>query len=506
MKVTLRNLKRIRELEFEIPSPGVWVVTGLNGSGKTSLFAAIYRIRAQHAFQRYYRTAPLESRVDSYAETEIEYSINGDSVKYHYGGQRWRPTPSRNADLFSQFPFEAVEYAEANGERIEPYANEIQPRRLRSASDAVRLFMQHVLADAKWAELKFVNTRRGSGNDAYIIPYQVNGRTYYFSEKSFSLGELCVLKLARKIAAVPANSLILIDEVEMALHPQAQVRLLQKVTEVATEKNLTVLFSTHSATLIKNAPRKNLILLKVQDDGTVTTTKSAFPAQILGEIAFDDELSTDFIFYVEDKQAKILVEQLVAKYMAHCHPDGRYRPLYKVVPVGGFIQVLEMLSTSSGIFPGYVKRFAILDEDVKTESLVVARRDGQRTILDLFGRLTDQVKFLPCTPEVGLRELLETHASNDVNLMTKICHSFEGHHINVRQILTSREYLQRNCANSRDTAKSRLNHFVNNVANSTGMDDAHIRRILYAEYADHKYSVATIGELRQLLGPIFNAR
>jgi hypothetical protein len=310
---------------------------------------------------------------------------------------------------------------------------------------------------------------------------------------------------SKKITSVEPDSLILIDEVEMALHPQAQVRLLQRVTEIAAQKNLTVLFSTHSATLIKNAPRKKLIHLKVQADGCVSTTKSAFPAQILGEVAFDDELATDFIFYVEDKQAKILVEQLVAMYMTHCQPDKRYRPLFKVVPVGGFTQVLEMLSTSGGIFPPYVKRFALLDEDVKSESLVIARRENNQILLDLFDRVDGSYYFLPCTPEVGVIELIELHARNDVDLMTRLCQAFPGHRIHVNQIVNSRDYQQLNRANPRDKAKDRLKHFVEKIVRSTGVDELHVQRVLYAEYADHKYSDA-IGQLRQLLGPVFNAR
>lgn len=505
MKVTLRNVKRIRELPFELPGVGVWIVTGLNGSGKTSLFAAIYRIGAQHAFQRYYRTSPLERRIDSYADAEIEYSISGNSVKYRYGGQRWRATPRRNANLLADFPFASVEFVEANGERIEPFADEIQARRLKIAPPDIRSFMTEVLADAKWNDLKYVNTRRGIGSDAYIIPYQDSGKTYYFSEKSFSLGELCVLKLAKKIVSAPDTSLVLIDEVEMALHPQAQVRLLLKITEIANKKNLTVLFSTHSATLIKNAHKKNLILLKARSDGTVTTTRSPFPAQILGDIAFDDELTTDFILFVEDKQAKLLTEQLVNIYMAHCHPENRHQPLLKVVPVGGFPQVLEMLATSSGIFPSYVKRFALLDEDVKTESLTAARKNDDRVLLDLFARTSDYVHFLPCTPEVGVIELLEMHAKNDADLLDSLSCAFNGHRININQIITSHDYKLLTQTNPRNRAKSRLAHFVQAVANSTNIDHTQVQRVLFAAYANHKY-INKIGQLRQLLGPIFNAR
>lgn len=506
MIVTLRNIKRISELRFEIPTPGVWVLTGLNGSGKTSLFASIYRIRAQHAFQRFYKTSPLEHRLDSYDTTEIEYEINGEVAKYHYGGQRWRATPRRNANLFDQSPYPSIEYIEASGDRIEPFPEEIQPRRLRPAPAAIKSFLTHVLGEEKWGSLQYVNTQRGVSNDAYLIPYKVSGRNYYYSEKSFSLGELCTLKLAKKICAVEANSLLLIDEVEMALHPQAQVRLLQIITEVASEKNLTVLFSTHSATLIKNANRKNLIHLKSGSDGKVSVIIGAFPAQVLGDIAFDDELAADFVFYVEDKQAKLLAEQMFGMYMATCHPDENYRPLYKVAPVGGFVQVLEMLNSSSSIFPNHVKRYAMLDEDVKSESLVEAQRQQNQMLLNLFNTGADKIKYLPCTPELGLIELFENHAAGNVELSNKINGMFPGHKINIGSLTTSADYIQLTKANLRDRAKDRLKNIVTKVAGVTGIDELHVRRTMYNEYCRFKYSGNNVGALRRLLGPIFNAR
>lgn len=506
MIVTLKNIKRVSELRFEIPDSGVWVLTGLNGSGKTSLFASIYRIHAQHAFQKFYKTSPLEHRLDSYETAEIEYEINEEVVKYHYGGQRWRATPRRNAKLFGQSPYPSIEYLEASGDRIEPFPDEIQPRRLRQASAPLKSFLEYVLGDGKWGGLQYVNTQRGVSSDAYLIPYKVGGRNYYFSEKSFSLGELCVLKLAKKICAVEKQSLLLIDEVEMALHPQAQVRLLQKITEIATEKNLTVLFSTHSATLIKNTSKKSLIHLKSDSKGVVSVINGAFPAQVLGDVAFDDELAADFVFYVEDKQAKLLAEQMFGMYMAHCHPNVSYRPLYKVAPVGGFVQVLEMLNNSSSIFPNHVKRHALLDADVKTESLAKAQQQNNQTLLTMFNNSAGKMTYLPCTPEQGLIELFEVHAIASVDVQNKINGMFPGHAINIRSLTAAADYLQLTKANLRDRAKDRLQNIVTKISGVTGIDEIHVRRTMYNEYCKHEYSGEKIGNLRRLLGPIFNAR
>lgn len=505
MKITLRNVKKITELAFDMPGQGVWVLTGLNGSGKTSLFAAIYRIGAQHAFQRFYKTSPLEHRLDSYSEAEIEYQIGGEKVKYHYGGQRWRATPRKNSNLFSASPYASIGYIEASGDRIEPFPDEIQPRRLREARNDIKEFLSNVLGETKWNNLKYVNTRRGVGNDAYLIPYQVGGRNYYFSEKGFSLGELCALKLAIKITTAPVNSLLLIDEVEMALHPQAQVRLLKQVLQIAEAKSLTVLFSTHSATIIKNSERKQIIHLRSDNNGHVLPAVGVFPAQVLGDIAFDDELAADFVFYVEDKQAKLLTEQLIGMYMAHCYPNGNYRPLYKVAPVGGFVQVLEMLNNSSAIFANYVKRYALLDEDVKTESLAAARQQQNQGLLGLFTAATNRVKFLPCTPEVGVIEMLEDHVGISPQLLAQLNGMFQGHNISITNLTSAPDYLQLTRANVRDRAKDRMSNIVHKIVGTTGIDEIHVRRTIYNEYCKFKYG-SNIGQLQRLLGPIFNSR
>ena len=488
-----------------MPEAGVWILTGLNGSGKTSLFASIYRIGAQHAFQRFYKTSPLEHKLDSYADAEIEYEINGSIVKYHYGGQRWRATPRKNANLFNQSPYTSIEYIEASGDRIEPFADEIQPRRIRDASEEIKTFLSIVLGDQKWNNLKHVNTRRGVGNGAYLIPYQLGGKTFYFSEKSFSLGELCALKLAVKIVLMSPSSLLLIDEVEMALHPQAQVRLLNQVSKIAKEKILTVLFSSHSATIIKNSKRRQLIHLRGDNHGYVSTIVGAFPAQILGDIALDDELVADFVFYVEDKQAKLLVEQLIGMYMAKCHSDTNYRPLYKVIPVGGFVQVLEMLNNSSAILPNYVKRYALLDEDVKSESLKDAKKRQNRVLLDLFATAAEKVKFLPCTPEVGAVKMFEVDSLADANLSSRLNNMFTGQNINIASLISAPDYLQLSASGSRDRAKCRMSNVVNKIVAQTGSDEIQVRRTIYNEYCNFKYS-SNIGDLKALLGSMFNAR
>ncbi|ARM30948.1 AAA family ATPase [Prosthecochloris sp. HL-130-GSB] len=134
MRIELENLKGVSRLEFNIPRQGLWLLTGLNGSGKTSLLAALYRIKHSRAFQDYFRTTATQSKLDTFQNSKIRYKINSDEVTYAYGGKRWPPTPRKNSTLLAQFPFPSIQFIEANSSRVEPYADEILPRRINSAN------------------------------------------------------------------------------------------------------------------------------------------------------------------------------------------------------------------------------------------------------------------------------------------------------------------------------------------------------------------------------------
>lgn len=499
MKITLKNIKKINSLEFTLPRAGVYLLTGLNGVGKTSLLAALYRIGSSHAFQKYYKTNVFEERLDSYDNAQVIYEINGKEVAYRYGGMRWRATPNKESKLLLEFPYPSVKFIEVNASRVEPYPNEIKNKRGRSVDDSIKYFMCYVLNDRKWLDLKYVNTQRGTGNRAYLLPYKKSNVTYYYSEKNFSLGELCVLRLACKMSDVVDNSLMLIDEVEMALHPQAQVRLLEKVQEISEEKNLTVLFSTHSATLVKAIDRKSIIYLDATAPGHFKSIHDVYPARVLGEIAFDDEQSVDYIFFVEDSQAKMLLEQMLGYYYSLKDSSDVFLPLYKVVPIGGFVQVLEMLGRSSQIFPSHVKQYAFLDKDVKDESLPAARRNNDVKLISLFNDLVSNTRYLPCTPEQGLVDMLE---QDQPEMIESVKSLFSGTTIHIDRITKEDQYTILAKENLRARAKDRLNYIVSAIASKSGLDTVSTHKSLYKLYCNRYYQHG-LSEIHQLFGTIF---
>lgn len=498
-RITVKNVKNITKLEFEIPNAGVYVLTGANGSGKTTLLTALYRIGFGNAFANAFKTTPNEDKMDFFGESSIEYEIDHKKVSYKYGNTRWSPTPKTNSKILKDFGYPAVKFIAADAKRIEATEDDLKLAKIKPADTETCQKIQHILSDSKFSDLHYVNTRRGTGSKAYLIQKKIKNRNHYFSEKNFSLGELCVLRLVTGLSVIENQSLVLIDEIEMALHPKAQVALWDYLVEVAKEKQLTVIFSTHSASLIKRAPRKQILLLQNEND-KVTCIQDVYPAQVLGEIAFDDEINPDFLFFVEDDKAKFLLEHMINKYFRIAL--NPINPVYKIVPVGGFPQTIEFLLNSSQIFNNEVQRLAFLDKDVEDESMVKYEKNQNYDFLKKIKSCKNKLKYLPCTPEQGIVGLIE----EDINFHAKEIKKNLKTQVDLLRVISECDYKSLNNSNDRKLAKKKLDFIVNQVRQDTGWSDEECVKKLASYYVESYYSgTARESELKSVFAPIFNS-
>jgi ABC-type cobalamin/Fe3+-siderophores transport system ATPase subunit len=63
--INIQNLRNLNSLHFEIPDRGVTLLTGSNGSGKTSLLACLRRIGHSNAFPIHFPTSLRSDRLDN---------------------------------------------------------------------------------------------------------------------------------------------------------------------------------------------------------------------------------------------------------------------------------------------------------------------------------------------------------------------------------------------------------------------------------------------------------
>ncbi|WP_109314425.1 ATP-dependent nuclease [Pseudovibrio ascidiaceicola] len=413
--IKIANLKGISELVFSIPQSGLHLISGSNGSGKTTLLACLQRICDGYAFASHFPSNEADI-LDDHSQAQITYSINGDSVTYRRGGggKRWVPSPRNKAGVLANFGYPQVIYAGATAERITPHSDEINAHRIRGASNDLIRTLNRIFDTEKFSDLKYVNLSTGNGNQAYLL--KVGDRpAKYHTERNFGLGELCILKLAIRINNCPNNSLIIIDEIEMALHPKAQILFLGYLKEISEQKNLTVIVSTHSSSLIKFFGKQHLIYLE-RDDDSVTVIPKCPPSYALGSLGYGEERAPDVLVYVEDEVARVISESL-CRAAATQKYGGRPNevPTVQFMEIGGYPNIFNMMIKKGGLVPPHTKIRALFDADVRDETLVEARQRNDLTLLQKFDRFNDSIGYLPWSPENGVADfaISKRHALRD---------------------------------------------------------------------------------------------
>jgi hypothetical protein len=481
-------------MEFELPSQGVWLLTAENGGGKTSLLACLRRIGYRNAFPVHFPVSVESTNLDDYNGASVTYVLDEEEVEYAYRGERWAPRPRKNSQLLSRFGYPEVIYHGANAERITPRPEDFSPRKIKAASTKLIEAANAIFETSKFDGLRVVNLTRGNGNQVFVLKVS-DGPAKYHSEKNFSLGELCILKLVEGIKDCPNQSLVLIDELEMALHPRAQVQLYKYLVKVAKAKRLTVIFSTHSISLLKAVHRSKILYLERASGGVVSVVKGCFPTYAIGAITLGEENAPDAVFYVEDEVAKAILEPLVKLVLQEKFAASSLFPDVRVVPIGGFDAVVQFLTHHSVLLPANTKACAMLDADVRDEIVADWRTNNNHQRLADFDQVTTKLDYLPWTPEVGILEYLRNSRQAETSLRTAIGRpSFALHRQNIGRAngLVGKEL--------RQAAKVILQEVATTISQLTGQSIEDARKIICSTFSVDEFERRK-SEIMQLIAP-----
>lgn len=508
-KITIKNIKHIKKLEFNLPSSaGVYTLTGTNGSGKTTLMTTLLRIGWFRAFQDYFKTG--KEKFDLY-KGEIIYQVENKQVSYHHAGTRWPPRPRKNSKLFNNFGYCEVRFLPATGNRLYIQNDEISSSRIKSVQQELIDNLNSILDTNKFTNLKYVQTGSlrgpGSGNDrwkrAYVIKLSNNN---YYSEKNFSLGEILILNTLLLIEDIKNNSMLLIDELEMVLHPRVQIRLYNYLIKKAEEKNLTIILSTHSSSIIKVSEK--IIFLENNGNGTITTHYNCYPAMVLKEVAIEEDIQPDYIFTVEDDMATMPLNEMINLYFS---VEPSKRSICKILPIGGYKNVLEFSKYSKDyLFHSKIGQYIFLDLDVKDIKDTLSTKGNQRTqeeqkLFELFNLLSNRIHYLPITPELGIWNWLNDQKDNIQSLLLDY---YTGSTFNLSDLLyETNTRFSTSSTNIRKNAKFKLKYLTKKLESILNEDSKRINQHLFKLFVEEHFKIEdNLNKLKSTFGQIFSIR
>ena len=103
-------------------------------------------------------------------------------------------------------------------------------------------------------EIHFVETPRGEV--MVMLAETFGGAVTGYDATLLSDGTLRVLAVAAAVLSAPEGSLVVIEEIDNGVHPSRAARLLGQLSDVARERNLRVLISSHNPALLDALPNE----------------------------------------------------------------------------------------------------------------------------------------------------------------------------------------------------------------------------------------------------------
>lgn len=215
-------------------------------------------------------------------------------------------------------------------------------------------------------------------NDGYSIIFYCSSSKY--TEAVAGSGEVSVVNCVLKVMNASPDSLILLDEPEVSLHPGAQIELRNLLLEEIKNKGHQVVLSTHSEHFVDGLPNNAIKLFQYNNvDGRYSILNECSPQQAfirLGSKSYGNKK-----LYVEDELAKALVEEAIKEI------DPELLKTYCVIPYpGGAPTIINNLLVQFLIDDDLNDDIVLLDGDMLS-SINETDREKYSEELDL-GELT----------------------------------------------------------------------------------------------------------------------
>ena len=324
------GLRGIHNLLVPIPFP-LTAICGRNGVGKSTVLALAAlsaapprnwrgywsNVRPRHGrdnrvrytFNDFFHQAGGRGRLDGLAVNWVSVSLGNEiQIAQRLKQSRWtRHEDAARHPRVTKFPVRAIDFIPVS--RVLPAVESDAVRRAFAGQKGRGLValdgdtlkkLSYVMGRAyKHAETRVI---RGLGlaHCTVSAPY---------SAFDMGSGENSVLLLLSRLQEAPVGCLVLIEEVELGLHVEAQTRLIEVLLDICLKKRIQVICTTHSEAVLDALPRQARVLLRRNGSNheAVSNVSTRFA---LHEMS--GSVRPELVVYTEDRFASVLVEEALA--------------------------------------------------------------------------------------------------------------------------------------------------------------------------------------------------
>ncbi|MAN28977.1 MULTISPECIES: ATP-dependent nuclease [Mesonia] len=145
-------------------------------------------------------------------------------------------------------------------------------------------------------------------SEGYSVLFSTEFASY--SEAVAGSGEMAIVRLVREIVSAEKESLILLDEPEVFLHPGAQERLKYFLLEQIKQKKHQIVLTTHSPSLVSGLPKESIkVFYQNPSNGRFLIKENLIPEQAFFHLEYFNKSKINIL--VEDFLAKSIIDRVL---------------------------------------------------------------------------------------------------------------------------------------------------------------------------------------------------
>lgn len=350
-----------QKIEFRFP---VVAVVGENGIGKsTFLKSAVCAYKNKNSKDFYPSKMFMSTQWDETAMSgaTIEYEIRQGDV---HKNLKWKKTsdwgftpkkskPERNVyflDISRTLPLDAT----AGYAKIAMTSNAETGNGSELNEDSI-CEISYVLGQ-NYTNARFTGTNVDANREVGLLTKDC-GEISQFHQGA---GEDSILDTFKLLQDIPPQSLLVIDEIENSLHPQAQRRFVQYLLKLSRRKKIQIILSTHSPFVLEELPAAaRIMLVKLSDRKDIIYDVSSEYA--LSTI--DEREHPEIYIHLEDEEAVTFFWEILKK------DNERYDEFSKKIStrIVGSCSVVNTLNDLARQNKLPYKSISIVDGDKKEE-------------------------------------------------------------------------------------------------------------------------------------------
>ena len=381
-KVKLDLFRHVRNLEMRFIHP-ITVISGSNRSGKTSVLMTIacshYNFDRKDVANGTWRRATWSHlvRFTNHDDQTVDWEYH---IKYSEGRrareargyrkhitQKWGGAGKKESQIGKPtdgHPNGGRHVCLIDLNRINPgrhLTSSVYNKARRAEAEAIanqediNTYLSYIL------ETDYLIDKLAESADNNVYKFCAGGNCNYSSFNTAS-GEDVLVNLLEQVLHMPVKSLILIDELEVGLHPKIQRRLMDVLFVISKKQYKQFIISSHSYAVIDSVPQESRLFIH-NNGGRYEAMAGLSTYETLTRM--DSEAFPVCMVYVEDEESKKIVDYAISELNATNQGFARLVKTIVVGPANDTYSYFKTRQRLSDAEPLFSKAACVLDGDMK---------------------------------------------------------------------------------------------------------------------------------------------